>query len=47
MSLQDLEEALQKHKGNIQRMAREIGVTRRALYYHFKNKNIDPDKYRA
>jgi Nif-specific regulatory protein len=37
---------LSKHRGNVLKMARELGVTSRALYYQFKRNNIDPGQYR-
>jgi DNA-binding NtrC family response regulator len=46
MSEDRLKELLGKHHGNIVRVAREIGVSRRALYYHFKKKGIDVASYR-
>jgi DNA-binding NtrC family response regulator len=41
-----LEHLLEKHKGKIPGAAREIGVTRSAVYYNLKKLKINPAKYR-
>jgi transcriptional regulator with PAS, ATPase and Fis domain len=41
-----LEQLLEKHNGRIPGVAKEIGVTRSAIYYNLKKLKIDPVKYR-
>jgi DNA-binding NtrC family response regulator len=41
-----ISEALSESKGNVARAARSLGVTVRALYYHFKRNNLNPGQYR-
>jgi DNA-binding NtrC family response regulator len=41
------ERVLGKYRGNIAKISKEIGVSRRALYYHLKKKGLDIHKYRS
>jgi Nif-specific regulatory protein len=38
--------SLKRHKGMVKRLAEEMGVTKRALYYHFKKLGITPNRLR-
>jgi hypothetical protein len=43
---QELEKLLDKHRGVVLKVAAELSVSPRMLYYTFKNMGIDPNKIR-